>query len=159
MDAETAARQYLTNALASEPLPTFTAGDPGAEKSEFKLITVEAVPLTGTQMVKFCQYYRRIPVYGSLVAVELDKKNELISINSTLTEPTNVDAVASVAPADVLQTVVRASGADPQISGSDTECLLLLRSGSATVAPGLHHARCSQYERLAGRGSSDRRCL
>ncbi len=114
MDAESAARQYLTNALASESLPTFTAGDPSAEKSEFKLITVEAVPLTGTQMVKFCQYYRRIPVYGSLVAVELDKKNELISINSTLTEPTNVDPVASVAPADVLQTVVRASGADPK---------------------------------------------
>ncbi len=114
MDAETAARQYLTNALASDQLPTFTAGDPNAEKSDFKLIAVEAVPLTGTQMVKFCQYYRRIPVYGSLVAVELDKKNELISINSTLTEPTNVDAVASVAPADVLQTVVKASGADPQ---------------------------------------------
>lgn len=114
MDAETAARQYLTNALASEALPTFTAGDSGAEKSEFKLITVEAVPLTGTQMVKFCQYYRRIPVYGSLVAVELDKKNELISINSTLTEPTNVDPVASVAPADVLQTVVRVSGSDSQ---------------------------------------------
>ena len=114
MDAETAARQYLTNALASDQLPTFTAGEPNAEKSDFKLIAVEAVPLTGTQMVKFCQYYRRIPVYGSLVAVELDKKNELISINSTLTEPTNVDAVASVAPADVLQTVVKASGADPQ---------------------------------------------
>jgi Zn-dependent metalloprotease len=114
MDAETAARQYLTNALASDELPTFTAGDSNAEKSEFKLIAVEAVPLTGTQMVKFCQYYRRIPVYGSLVAVELDKKNELISINSTLTEPTNVDPVASVAPADVVQTVVRASGSDPQ---------------------------------------------
>ena len=113
MDAETAARQYLTNALASDQLPTFTAGDPGAEKSDFKLIAVEAVPLTGTQMVKFCQYYRRIPVYGSLVAVELDKKNELISINSTLTEPTNVDAVATVAPAAVVQTVVQASGADP----------------------------------------------
>ena len=114
MDAETAARQYLTNALACDELPTFTAGDSNAEKSEFKLIAVEAVPLTGTQMVKFCQYYRRIPVYGSLVAVELDKKNELISINSTLTEPTNVDPVASVAPADVVQTVVRASGSDPQ---------------------------------------------
>lgn len=114
MDAETTARLYLTNALASDQLPTFTAGDANAEKSEFKLIAVEAVPLTGTQMVKFCQYYRRIPVYGSLVAVELDKKNELISINSTLTEPTNVDAVASVAPADVLKTVARASGADAQ---------------------------------------------
>ena len=110
MDAETAARHYLTNALASEQLPTFTAGDANAEKSDFKLIAVEAVPLTGTQMVKFCQYYRRTPVYGSLVAVELDKKNELVSINSALTEPTNVDPVASVAPADVLKTVAQTSG-------------------------------------------------
>ena len=110
MDAETAARHYLTNALASEQLPTFTAGGANAEKSEFKLIAVEAVPLTGTQMVKFCQYYRRTPVYGSLVAVELDKKNQLVSINSTLTEPTNVDPVASVAPADVLKTVAQSSG-------------------------------------------------
>jgi Zn-dependent metalloprotease len=114
MDAETAARHYLINALASAELPTFTAGDTNAEKSDFKLITVEAVPLTGTQMVKFCQYYRRIPVYGSLVSVELNKKNELISINSTLTEPTNVDPVATVAPADVLKTVVESSGADAQ---------------------------------------------
>ena len=51
LDAETAARHYLTNALASEQLPTFTAGGPTDEKSEFKLIAVEAVPLTGTQMV------------------------------------------------------------------------------------------------------------
>jgi len=114
IDAETAARHYLTNALASEQLPTFTAGGPNAEKSEFKLIAVEAVPLTGTQMVKFCQYYRRTPVYGSLVVVELDKKNELVSINSTLTEPTNVDPVASIAPADVLKTVAESSGQDPQ---------------------------------------------
>ena len=114
LDAETAARHYLTNALASEQLPTFTAGGPADEKSEFKLITVEAVPLTGTQMVKFCQYYRRTPVYGSLVAVELDKKNELVSINSTLTEPTNVDPVASVAPAEVLKTVAESSGQDPR---------------------------------------------
>ena len=114
MDAETAARHYLTNALASDQLPTFTAGDANAEKSDFKLIAVEAVPLTGTQMVKFCQYYRRIPVYGSLVAVELNKKNELISINSTLTEPTNVDPVATVAPADCVKVVVQASGAEAE---------------------------------------------
>lgn len=114
LDAESAARHYLTNALASEQLPTFTAGGPDGEKSEFKLIAVEAVPLTGTQMVKFCQHYRRTPVYGSLVAVELDKKNGLVSINSALTEPTNVDPVASVAPADVLKTVAQSSGQDPQ---------------------------------------------
>jgi len=118
LDAEAVARQYLTNALASEQLPTFTTGDPTAEKSDFKLITVEAVPLTGTQMVKFCQYYRRTPVYGSLVAVELDKKNELVSINSSLTEPTNIDPVASVSPAEVVKTVAQRSGQDPQTLGT-----------------------------------------
>ena len=112
LDAETAARHYLANALASEQLPTFPAGGPTDEKSDFKLIAVEAVPLTGTQMVKFCQYYRRTPVYGSLVAVELDKKNELVSINSSITEPTNVNPVASVSPADVLKTVAQSSGQD-----------------------------------------------
>lgn len=112
LDAETAARHYLTNALASEQLPTFTAGGAEGEQSDFKLLTVEAVPLTGTQVVKFCQYYRRMPVYGSLVAVELDKKNELVSINSTLTEPTNVDPVAGVSPAEALKTVSENSGTD-----------------------------------------------
>jgi Zn-dependent metalloprotease len=112
LDAETAARYYLTNALASDQLPTFTAGGPEGEQSDFKLLTVEAIPLTGTQSVKFCQYYRRTPVYGSLVVVELDKKNELVSMNSALTEPTNVDAVASVSPADALKTVSDSSGTD-----------------------------------------------
>jgi Zn-dependent metalloprotease len=112
LDAETAARHYLTNALASEQLPTFTAGDSVSEPSDFKLLTVEAIPLTGTQAVKFCQYYRRTPVYGSLVVVELDKKNELVSMNSALTEPTNVDAVASISPADALKTVSDSSGTD-----------------------------------------------
>jgi Zn-dependent metalloprotease len=114
LDAETAARQYLSNALASDQLPTFTTGAPEGEQSDFKLIAVEAVPLTGTQQVKFCQYYRRTPVYGSLVAVELDKKNELVSINSALTEPTNVDPVASVSPADAMNTVCKRSGCDPK---------------------------------------------
>jgi Zn-dependent metalloprotease len=115
LDAETVARHYLTNALASNELPAFTAGEVNGEKSDFKLIAVEAVPLTGTQTVKFCQYYRRIPVYGSLVVVELDKKNELVSINSALTEPTNVDPVARVSPADVLKTVREASGYGEQL--------------------------------------------
>jgi Zn-dependent metalloprotease len=112
LDAETVARHYLANALASDRLPTFTAGDAGGEKSDFKLIAVEAVPLTGTQVVKFSQHYRRTPVYGSLVTIELDKNNDLVSINSALTEPTDVDPVASVAPAEALRTVARSSGSD-----------------------------------------------
>lgn len=113
LDAEAAARHYLSNALASERLPEFTAGEVSGEGSEFKLITTEAVPLTGTQTVKFSQHYRRTPVYGALVTVELDKKNELVSLNSALSEPSNVDPVASVAPADALKKVRERAGYAP----------------------------------------------
>lgn len=110
MDAETAARHYLTNALASEELPAFTAGDVSGGKSEFKLIGIESEPLTKTQMVKFYQLYRQIPVYGSLVTVELDNKNEFVAINSSLSEPVNVNPVATLSPADVLKKVSELAG-------------------------------------------------
>lgn len=110
LDAETAARHFLTNALDSEQLPAFTAGDVSGEKSEFKLISTEFVPLTGNLTVKFCQHYRKTPIYGSLVTVELDKKNELVAINSALSEPVNIDPVASVSPAEVLKQVRERAG-------------------------------------------------
>ena len=110
LDPERAARHFLNNALASEHVPEFEAAEVSGEGSEFKLIATEAVPLTGTQTVKFSQQYRKTPVYGALVTVELDKKNELVSINSALSEPTNVDAVASVSPADALRRVRERAG-------------------------------------------------
>lgn len=110
LDAEAAARHYLANALASELLPEFTAEEVSGAGGEFKLITTEAVPLTGTTTVKFAQHYRNTPVYGSLVTVELDRRNELVSINSALSEPANVDPVASVSPADALRRVRERAG-------------------------------------------------
>ncbi|MDQ3804738.1 MAG: hypothetical protein M3416_13010, partial [Acidobacteriota bacterium] len=110
LDAEAAARHYLSNALASEHLPEFTAAEVSGAGGEFKLITTEAVPLTGTKTVKFAQHYRNTPVYGALVTVELDKRNELVSLNSALSEPTNVDPVASVSPAEALRRVRERAG-------------------------------------------------
>lgn len=110
MDAESAARQYLNNALASAEMPAFTAGDVSGEKSDFKLIGTESEPLTKTQMVKFYQVYRQIPVYGSLVTVELDSKNEFVAINSSLSEPVNVNHVATLSPADALKKVSEHAG-------------------------------------------------
>lgn len=114
IDPETAARQYVENALASSDVPAFTADEVGGLSSEFRTIGTETVPLTGTRTVKFRQHYRRVPVYGSLVTVELDEGNELVSMSSSLAEPHNVDPVAKLPPAEVLEIVRANAGSGPR---------------------------------------------
>ncbi len=110
LDAETAARRYLAEAFASDELPSFTPMETDGKPSEFRTLGTEALPLTGTTTVEFRQLSRRVPVYGSLVTVELDEDNALISINSALGEPSNVSPVATVSPAQAMEVVSRAAG-------------------------------------------------
>jgi Zinc metalloprotease (elastase) len=110
LDAETVARNYLDSALASDELPAFTTSEVGGQSCEFKIISTETVKLTKTQTVKFRQFYRKIPVYGSLVTIELGEDNELVALNSALGEPHNVDPVAKISPADALQVIRRVAG-------------------------------------------------
>lgn len=105
LDAETVARTYLEQGLASEALPQFTV-DPAVEKDvDFRLLSTETIPLTKCQAVKFRQRMNKIPVYGSLVTVEMDDGHSLVSINSALGTPSGVDPVAKVAPAAVAESV------------------------------------------------------
>jgi len=105
LDPETAARGFLDHALASEATPGFTAPKADAAPSEFRSLGTESIPLTGTRTVKFRQNFNKIPVYGSLVTVELDESNDLVGISSALGTPSGVDPVAKVAPADALKAV------------------------------------------------------
>ncbi len=59
----------------------------GGTESDFKSLGVETVPLTSTSIVKFRQQLSGIPVYGSLISVELDEANEMISLNSNMAKP------------------------------------------------------------------------
>ncbi|MBJ6759641.1 M4 family metallopeptidase [Myxococcaceae bacterium JPH2] len=110
LSAEMVARRYLSGALASDKLPTFTLEPLAEGQSEFRSLGTEALPLTGTRTVKFRQVYRKIPIYGSLVTVELDENNELLSISSAMGEPAQVDAVAHIAPSQALDVVRREAG-------------------------------------------------
>lgn len=116
-DPETVARGYLQQALGSPSVPSFTAPRTDRATSEFKTIDTETVPLTGTKVVKFRQTIENIPVYGSLVSVELDEGNNLVSLNSSLGQPAGVKAVASVSPADALKAVQAHPGYRKQLSG------------------------------------------
>jgi len=105
VDPETAARSYLDQALASDATPGFTAPVADKKPSEFKSLGTESVPLTGTTTVKFRQNFGKIPVYGSLVTVELDEKNDLVGINSALGTPESVRPVATISAADAVKAV------------------------------------------------------
>lgn len=100
IDPETAARRYLDQALASDATPSFAAPATENAASKFKIIGTETVPLTGTRTVKFRQALNDIPVYGSLVTVELDDANALVSLNSALGEPPAIKPVAKISAAE-----------------------------------------------------------
>jgi Zn-dependent metalloprotease len=90
LDPETAARLHLQQALESSALPELTAPEVNRATPEFKSLGTEEQPLTGTITVKFRQTYNKIPVYGSLVTVELDERNELLARNTSMGEPVNI---------------------------------------------------------------------
>ena len=115
LDPETVAKRYLKQALESKSVPALTAPKDGGITSDFKSLGTETVPLTGTTNVKFRQSFNDIPVYGSLVTVELDDDNELVSMNSSLGEPQGVSPVAKIAPTDALKTVAKL----PQVRNVD----------------------------------------
>ena len=86
LDPESAAKRILEHAFASKAMPSLNAPRIDGTESNFKSLGVETVPLTGTKVVKFRQQVKGIPVFGSLVSVELDDNNEMVSVNSNMAE-------------------------------------------------------------------------
>jgi Zn-dependent metalloprotease len=117
LDPETVADRYLEQALRSKAVPAFTAPKTDDVESEFKSLGSESIPLTGTTTVKFRQTLNKIPVYGSLVTVELDENNNLVSIGSSLGKPKDVDPVARIAAADAVNAVAKHPGYRKHLDG------------------------------------------
>jgi len=103
LDPESAAKRILAHALESSAAADLTTPKVAKTESTFKSLGVETVPLTGTTIVKFRQQLRGIPVYGSLITVELDENNEMVSLNSNLATPDVTSFVAKVSPHEALK--------------------------------------------------------
>ena len=111
LDPESAAKRILAHAFASDAMPALVDD----EASSFRSLGVETVPLTGTTFVKFRQQIKGIPVFASLVSVELDDNNELISLNSSLAKPDLASFVASISPLDALKKIADLAGYGRQL--------------------------------------------
>lgn len=102
---ETAARRYVDQALHSDAAPGFTAPPAAGGTTDFLRLGVETIAVTETVIVKFRQAFNRIPVYGSLVSVELDGANNLLALHSNLGDPDGLSPIAKVAPAEAVALV------------------------------------------------------
>ena len=103
LDPETIAQAYLQQALASDSVASFTAPVIDEIVSEYKSLGTESIPLTGTTTVKFRQMLNKIPIYGSLVTVELDETNELVGIHSSTGTPKGIKPVSSISASDAIK--------------------------------------------------------
>lgn len=106
LDPETIAKAYLQQALASKSAPRFTAPVVDKAESTFKSLGTESILVTGTTAVKFRQMVNDIPVYGSLVTVELDENNELLGINSSTGTPKGVSPVAKISAGQAVKSAI-----------------------------------------------------
>jgi Zn-dependent metalloprotease len=117
-DPETAAREYLDRAFASEDVPLVTAEPIGDAEPEFRSLGVEEVRLTRTQTVKFRQQYEGVPVYGSLVTVEMGYANEFISLSTAIGNPSGVSPKPELTPDDAIDIAQGEENADDPTSDS-----------------------------------------
>ena len=131
----------MEQALASKAAPGFAVSKAAAPDTEFKRLGTETIPLTGTVAVKFRQTMNGIPIYGSLVTVELDENNKLVGLNSAMGEPKGVNPVAKVSPAEAAS-VVQKSGPEKKDLENLRPAVVLLRRRGIQVEAGLHFRRC-----------------
>lgn len=111
LDPESAARRYLNQMIASPEVPTITDSSAGPG-TEYRALGTESIPLTDSTVVKFAQYRQHIPIYGSLVTIELDDDNNMLAVNSAIGNPDGVDAVAAISPAQAQDVIVEDAGKD-----------------------------------------------
>lgn len=109
-DPETAARRHLNMVTGAGSQLRELEELINSQKPEYKYVGVDKIPFTNSQHVKFRQYYNKIPIYGSLVTVELGPDHGFVSINTSIGDPANVDPVAKVSPSEALQKVRKLAG-------------------------------------------------
>jgi large subunit ribosomal protein L27 len=110
LNDEELALLYLQQVLQNDQPQPFVTYKNKQKTLEFKPQDVKTLKRTGITSVRFKQYYRDVPLYGSVATVELNQDRELVSINSTIAEPSNLETSTQITVDQVLEIVGGAAG-------------------------------------------------
>lgn len=130
LDEESVARLYLRALLESDELdlPTHDPDDPSAPG--FRRLGVSRVSETGHRVVKFRQTYRGVPVYGTLITVELSAVNYLRAITWNRADPGELDPLARLSPVEAWGQVAEVAGRGVQAPVRAPELFVRYREAS-----------------------------
>jgi bacillolysin len=105
---EAAARYYLGKVLAQDGRPKVCglAAEAQAEAvPDARMISSRHLPLTATRLVQFDQTKDSIPIFGSLLNVEMDENRELLGVNGEVTSVIGVSSIPSLSVLDALKRI------------------------------------------------------
>lgn len=100
---EAAARFYLDQLFDRDERPGvrgLTAPERPQVVPDLRLVETHAIPAAGTRVLRFQQFERDIPVFGTRAVVELDDDRKARSVGAELAEVGDAPAVASLSPKD-----------------------------------------------------------
>ncbi len=98
--------------LSVECARDFVVANLRSDLSQLESIGMETWQFAKTHTIKFQQKYRNIPVYGSLVTVEVGENNDLLAINSVIGVPIGVEASPKFEPHEVKELIKQRTQGD-----------------------------------------------
>jgi len=103
---ESAARFYLSRALAREGLLEAAEADRPEIAPDFRLEEVREQPLMNTRTVRFQQTRASVPVFGATAVLKLDASRDLVSMDVERAEgPEDVSPMPALGPAEALRRI------------------------------------------------------
>lgn len=91
-------KQYTNNTSATERSSNLGI--------DYKHLQTKELKITNTQLVKFRQLYKKVPIYGSLATIELGKANELIGISANFGQPIGVSPKPKISSLEEIKSVI-----------------------------------------------------
>jgi bacillolysin len=112
---EAAARFHLNTLLGERDQPALrgiTAPDSAELVPNLQLIDTIEIPQTETRIVRFEQTHAAVPVFGARAICELTQDRGLVSADAQIGDVGDVSPVASLSPAEALQSIARLAGVE-----------------------------------------------
>lgn len=112
---EAAARSYLETIMQRDKRPVMRSLSSPASPEvvpDLKMVGVQDIPQTKTRLVRFEQTQSRIPIFGSLAVVELDRNRELVSVDAELAKVGSISPLANISAVDAVKAIATLAQVD-----------------------------------------------
>lgn len=113
---EAAARSYLETIMQHDNRPVMRSlSSPMSPEvvPNLKIVSVQDIPQTKTRLVRFEQTQSRIPIFGSMAVVELDRNRKLVSVDAELAKVSSISPLTNISATDAVKAIATLAQMDP----------------------------------------------